>query len=376
MFKKRPLTLALAVLALAGGTIASSTPAEAAGYTTGGAIGSLYRSKAASLGAPTSNEYSGHADRVQNFRYGLIYWSRATGAHSVRGGILGEYRSHGSDGGKLGLPLTEEKATVGGGVYQQFKGGYIYWAPGRGAHAVWGAIRSLYAQAGAERGLLGFPTSSEIGVRNAGASFVYQRFEHGMISWNGVRVPVFNEDPGHAHVVFGDFYKEYLAAGGVKVVGYIANNEVAAKPGGAYGDAVVAGQWFQNGGIVSKTGAGVHYLPNAWLNAITADMEAALGYPTSGVHTVVGGTEVNFEHGRLALSPGGKFTVILSTPAPTAPPVTPPVTVPSASPTASPTPSPTPSPTETATAAPTGTAIPSPTETATASPTDTATAAP
>ncbi|MDF9749050.1 hypothetical protein [Arthrobacter sp. ES3-54] len=35
------------------------------------------------------------------------------------------------------------------------------------------------------------------------------------------------------------------------------------------GATVVAGQWFQNGGIVYKTGAGVHYLPNAWLDAIT-----------------------------------------------------------------------------------------------------------
>ncbi|MDF9749051.1 hypothetical protein [Arthrobacter sp. ES3-54] len=219
MFKKRPLTLAMAFLALAGSAVAVSAPVEAAGYTTGGAIGSLYNSQGRTLGAPTSNEYSGHADRVQNFRYGLIYWSRATGAHSVRGGILGEYRSQGSDAGKLGLPITEEKRTVGGGVYQQFKGGIIYWTPATGAHATLGAIRSAYAQYGAERYVMGFPTSSEISVKNAGASFVYQNFEHGMISWNGVRVPVFNEDPSHAHAVFGDFYKEYLAAGGVKVVG-------------------------------------------------------------------------------------------------------------------------------------------------------------
>ena len=329
MFMKRPLTLALAVLALAGSTIASSTPAEAAGYTTGGAIGSLYRSKAASLGAPTSNEYSGHADRVQNFRYGLIYWSRATGAHSVRGGILGEYRRHGSDGGKLGLPITEERA-LAGGVYQQFTGGVIYWSRSAGAHATLGAIRALYAQGGSERGALGFPTSSEISVRNAGASFVYQTFQHGMISWNGVRVPVFNEDPGHAHVVFGDFYKEYLAAGGVKVLGYISGNQGIGQSDGN-GAVSVAGQWFQNGGIFFKTGAGVHYLPNAWLDGVSGPDLEALGYPRSGVHAVAGGTAVTFEHGSVTRGPDGKFTVTLSTPSPTAPPTATPTPPPSAS---------------------------------------------
>lgn len=314
VFKKRPLTLAMAVLALAGSAVAVSAPAEAAGYTTGGAIGSLYNAQVRTLGAPTSNEYSGHADRVQNFRYGLIYWSPATGAHSVRGGILGEYRRLGTDAGKLGLPITEEKRTVGGGVYQQFKGGIIYWTPTAGAHSTLGAIRSLYAQAGAERGALGFPTSGEITAKNTGASFVYQTFEHGMIAWNGVRVPVFNEDPTHAHAVFGDYYKEYLAAGGVKVVGYLSSNQgIGHDETGAIS---VAGQWFQNGAIVSKTGAGVHYLPNAWLGGVSVPDLEALGYPTSGVHAVAGGTAVSFEHGSVTRGLDGKFTVTLSTPAP------------------------------------------------------------
>ena len=367
MFKKRPLTLAMAALALAGSAVAVSTPAEAAGYTTGGAIGSLYNAQGRTLGVPTSNEYSGYADRVQNFRYGLIYWSAATGAHSVRGGILGEYRNQGSDAGKLGLPITEEKAmvgggvyqqfkggiiywsaatgahsvrggilgeyknqgsnagklglpitgeraTVGGGVYQQFKGGIIYWTPGTGAHAVLGAIRSAYAQTGAERYTMGFPTSGEITVKNAGASFVYQTFEHGMISWNGVRIPVFNEDPSHAHVVFGDFYKEYLAAGGVKVVGYISTEQVIGVLGGISGTVVAGGQWFQNGGIVSKTDTGVHYLPNAWLDVITPEVQATLGFPTSGVHAVADGKAMDFENGSITQSSDGTFTVIPKTP--------------------------------------------------------------
>lgn len=328
----RPLTLAMAVLALAGSTVAASVPADAAGYTTGGAIGSLYSSQGRTLGAPTSNEYSGHADRVQNFRYGLIYWSRATGAHSVRGGILGEYRRLGSDAGKLGLPITEEKATLGGGVYQQFKGGIIYWTASRGAHATLGAVRSLYAQTGAERGPLGFPTSSEISVRNTGASFVFQNFEHGMISWNGVWIPVFNEDPSHAHVVLGDFYKEYLAAGGAKVIGYISDNLVTGQPDEVTGAITVAGQWFQNGGIFYKAGAGVHYLPNAWMDGVSASDLDALGYPTSGVHAVAGGTAVAFENGSVTHGPDGKFTVTLSTPSPT------PTATPAPSPSASSTP--------------------------------------
>jgi uncharacterized protein with LGFP repeats len=314
VFKKRPLTLAMAVLALAGSAVAASVPAEAAGYTTGGATGALYNAQGRTIGAPTSNEYTGHADRVQNFQYGLIYWSPATGAHSVRGAILGEYRRLGTDAGKLGLPITEEKRTVGGGVYQQFKGGIIYWTPANGAHAVVGAIRSLYAQAGAERGTMGFPTSAEISVKNAGASFVYQTFEHGMLAWNGVRVPVFNEDPTHAHAVYGDYYKEYLAAGGVRVVGYISSNQGIGHD--ETGAVTFGGQWFQNGAIVSKTGAGIHYLPNAWLDGLSAQAQETLGYPTSGVHAVAGGTAVTFEHGSVTRGADGVFLITMSTPAP------------------------------------------------------------
>ena len=53
-----------------------------------------------------------------------------------------------------------------------------------------------------------------------------------MISWNGVRVPGYNEDPGHAHAVYGDFYKKYLATGGVKVLGYISMDQVIGQPDG------------------------------------------------------------------------------------------------------------------------------------------------
>lgn len=308
---QRPLTLALAVLVFAGSAFAAAAPAIAAGYSTGGAIGALYKAQGGSLGSPTSNEFTGYKDRVQNFRYGIIYWTRATGAHSVRGGILGEYRRYRTDAGKLGLPLTEEKKTTGG-VYQQFKGGIIYWAPKSGAHATLGGIRSVYAQTGAERGALGFPTSSETTARNAGATFVYQTFERGIITWNNTYVPVYNEDPGRAHVVFPEFYKEYVAAGGTKTVGYVSTNIVTGQPDGVSGSTTIAVQWFQNGGIFSKTGAGVHYLPNAWLEALSDDDAAVLGFPTSGVHDVDGGTQVTFEHGSVALSPDGTFTVELA----------------------------------------------------------------
>ena len=219
----------------------------------------------------------------------------------------------GTDAGKLGLPITEEKRTVGGGVYQQFKGGIIYWTPATGAHATLGAIRSTYAQYGAERYTMGFPTSGEITVKNAGASFVYQTFEHGMIAWNGVRVPVFNEDPTHAHAVYrrllqGVPRRRRGQGGRLHLRG--PGHRPARRNAGAI---VAAGQWFQNGGIVSKTGTGVHYLPNAWLDVITPEVEATLGYPTSGVHAVADGKAVDFENGSITQSPDGKFTIIPKT---------------------------------------------------------------
>jgi uncharacterized protein with LGFP repeats len=49
----------------------------------------------------------------------------------------------------------------GGGCYQLFQGGSIYWSPATGGHVVLGAIRDTWAGQGSENGRLGYPISGE-----------------------------------------------------------------------------------------------------------------------------------------------------------------------------------------------------------------------
>ncbi len=59
--------------------------------------------------------------------YGLrIFYSQQTGAHAVGGGIAGAWTP------KLGLALTDELPTSGGGIYVNFQHGKITWTPWQG----------------------------------------------------------------------------------------------------------------------------------------------------------------------------------------------------------------------------------------------------
>ena len=52
-----------------------------------------------------------------------------------------------AESGKLGYPTTGEICGLrGGGCFQLFQGGAIYWSPGTGAHVVLGAIRDTWAR--------------------------------------------------------------------------------------------------------------------------------------------------------------------------------------------------------------------------------------
>ena len=120
--------------------------------------------------------------RYQRFRGGTIYTSTTTGTHAVHDDIAREYDKQGDANGKLGLPTSDETATVRGGVWQSFQNGTIYWHWGQGAHTVSGGFLTTYKAQGAERGDRGFPTSDEYNDRG----HVRQDFEHGSYWWNGM----------------------------------------------------------------------------------------------------------------------------------------------------------------------------------------------
>jgi uncharacterized protein with LGFP repeats len=118
--------------------------------------------------------------RARDYENGSIYWTPEHGAHEVHGDIRVKWARLGGHRSFLGYPVTDElPCEPGGGRFNHFEGGSIYWRPDIGAHEVHGAIRDLWAELGWQAGRLGYPVSDEHGDNNKRAS----RFQHGTITW-------------------------------------------------------------------------------------------------------------------------------------------------------------------------------------------------
>lgn len=136
------------------------------------------------LGYPTTDELS-TPDGVGRYNHfskdASIYWTPATGAHSIWGLIRVNWQALGWETGPMGYPTTDELTTPDGvGRYNHFtKNASIYFSPGTGAHEVYGAIRARWSALGWEKSYLGYPRSGEFnfdgGRRND--------FQYGFIQW-------------------------------------------------------------------------------------------------------------------------------------------------------------------------------------------------
>jgi uncharacterized protein with LGFP repeats len=131
-------------------------------------------------GTPTSDEFDLAGGRASYFTRARIYWTRATGAHVVTGGILAKYLAHGGPAA-FGFPETDERVTAdGAGRFNHFTGGRsIYWMAATGAHSIGGAIRTRWFNLGAERGRLRYPVTDETATSFGTVS----RFQGGRIEW-------------------------------------------------------------------------------------------------------------------------------------------------------------------------------------------------
>ena len=189
------------------------------------------------LGYPVGDEGALPGGVWQEFEDGAVFWSAATGSHGVSGPIGELYVSAGGPAGGLGYPTTDEYCGLrGGGCYQLFQGGSIYWPPATGAHRVFGAIRDTWARHGLENGGLGYPITGEnCGLRGGGC---YQLFQGGSIYWSPAT---------GAHVVFGAIRDAWAGQGSENGrLGYPISGETFS--GGAYR------QTFQGGTITFASG--------------------------------------------------------------------------------------------------------------------------
>jgi len=136
------------------------------------------------LGDPVTGERSAATSgaRFSNYDHGSVYYSRTTGSAEVHGQIRRKYKKLDRDGGRLGLPLTDQHRTSDGSArYNRFEGGDIYASASTGAHEVHGDIRRVWLDKGGERSRLGLPTTDVHATPNGAGR--YSRFEHGKITW-------------------------------------------------------------------------------------------------------------------------------------------------------------------------------------------------
>jgi len=181
------------------------------------------------LGAPIGGQYTVPGGTAQNYTGGRIYYSAATGARVVHGAILTDYLALGGPAGRLGLPGTDELPTAdGGGRYNHFTGSggaSIYWTPASGAHAIQGAIRTLWAAAGWERSLLGYPTTDETTTPDGVGRYNHFTGSAGSIYWTPA---------SGAHEVHGAIAARWAAVGWERSpLGYPTSNEYTVTSGRA-----------------------------------------------------------------------------------------------------------------------------------------------
>ncbi|ABS05342.1 SpoIID/LytB domain-containing protein [Kineococcus radiotolerans] len=134
------------------------------------------------LGFPTTSDTRtpNGVGYYTHFQNGSIYWSPSTGAQALRGAIRQEWAALGWENG-LGFPTSSDTPLPGGrGWFTRFQGGSIYWSGATGAHAVRGGILDTWAAQGWENGPLGMPTAGE---QWRGATLT-QTFQGGTLSYD------------------------------------------------------------------------------------------------------------------------------------------------------------------------------------------------
>jgi len=246
------------------------------------------------MGIPTSDEHdvTGVAGaRQSDFASGwFIYWSAATGPHSLMGDFVTELTEWGGPAGYLGLP-TSDAVGVPTGFSQDFEHGIITRDGSAHTYVTYGAIAAKYRQLGGAAGALGVATADEAGAPGVSGARESD-FVNGRIYWS----PATN-----ATGIYGAILARYIQLGASTSVGIpIADeHDVAGVAGARQSD-------FQIGSIYWSAGTG------AWeaYGAIASDWYSlggpggGLGLPVSGEVAAGSGRESDFQHGRIYWSAG------------------------------------------------------------------------
>lgn len=250
----------------------------------------------ARFGFPTSDEYDvpGYAgSRQSDFQYARIYYrGDGSGTHVTYGAILGRYLAWGGSLG-LGMPANDEYDLPGvaGGRVSDFDYGTIYWTQATDAHAIWnGAFKDKFMSLGGPTGSFGLPVDDDFAASSGRA----QNLQRATITWNSGL---------GAHVVYGGIRGKYNLMGGpTGYLGLAVTDEIDAPgiPGARESD-------FERGRIFWHASTGEHAVIGGINQLFTAlGGSSVMGIPSSDefdIAGVPGGRESDFSKGRIYYHP-------------------------------------------------------------------------
>ena len=255
------------------------------------------------LGYPTTDErlVPDGRGRFNHFERGSIYWSPATGAREVRGGIRDTWSRLGWERSALAYPTTDEQATPDGrGRFNHFERGSIYWSPASGAREVRGGIRDTWSRLGWERGALGYPVTNELAVADRVGR--YNDFQGGSVYWS---------PRTGAKELRAGILEHWRAAGAqASPLGYPTSDERRSADGVGRSNA------FQNGSLHWSPSTGYVLVHSAIHQAWTADgaETGPLGYPLRENYAVPEGQAADFQNGTITWdSSTGETTIVRTT---------------------------------------------------------------
>ena len=224
----------------------------------------------------------------QEFQGGSLIGSSSTPVHFVLGAIRARYLGSGAEGGPLGYPLSDERCgLVGGGCWQMFQNGSIYFSPVAGTRIVLnGAVRDRWGTLGWEHGRLRYPVSDTVcGLPDGGCR---QDFQGGSL---------YGSSSTTVQVVLGAIRGRYLGTGGESgPLGYPVSDERCGLNRGG------CAQSFQHGSVYWSPTSGAWPVPDgpiadAWTDAGVE--QGPLGYPLEDQRTVPEGQAQRFQGGTL-----------------------------------------------------------------------------
>ncbi len=271
--------------------------ASAAGFR---AIDAEAAARQSILGVPTSEYLTGGvygAGMARAFNGGSVYWTAATGAHSIYGAILQAYFGTGGLTGPLAWPTSPivSMPQKPAGQAQAFQGGSVYSSTPTGTFAVLPPVLSAYFAQGGATGTPGWPTAAASTVSGG----VVQNVEGGRLMAAGT------SDGATAHFVPQAILTGYGTAAYSSTLGWPTSEA------STIGSASQWGQAFTGGSVYSSAAGSFAVLPPL-LTAYFAQGGASgpLGFPTGAVGCLAGVCTQTFTGGALRSENGGAPRVV------------------------------------------------------------------